>query len=565
MSSTEFPTESAKERGSMDLRDYLRIFRLKWRLVGVVTVLGLCLGIAPAVLMSPTYEANTQLYVSVRSDAGGTGDLVQGNSFAREVVSSYVDVVETGVVLAPVIEELDMDVSVSELRKRVEASTPEGSVLINISVSDKAPEQAARIADAVGASLTEVVQGRLEPERTNGLSPVSLITTQEALAEEDPVSPRPELLVPLGLLLGLVCGIGSAVLTVVLDTRVRSVQDVKRYMENPVIGRVPHDPTVGKDPLVVHSYPHSPTAEAFRVLRTNLDFLAVGSTKRVFVISSTGVSEGKSVTAANLSLTLAAAGLRVVLVDCDLRRPRVAEYLGLEGGAGLSDVLVGRAEPDDVLQTWGRDGLRILAAGRIPPNPSELLGSETMDALIGTLSESFDYVILDAPPTLAVTDATVVGKKSSGILMVAAAGRTKKHGLDEAIRSHEAVSVPVSGIIVTMLPAHGDDMYSFTGDAYGHAPTVEGKDHVPVDSAPVDGTNADLAPGSGGDAGAIREVQLGASQDRETVSKRRSSVSIEVVRADRSAERDDIVVERQELPLAEAGRAESTSRSGAAN
>ena len=400
MAAFENPPETRKGLTSMELRDYLRILRKKWLLVTVMTALGIGAGFVPVMLMPPTYEANTQLYVSVRSEVGTTGDLMQGNSFAREVVSSYADVVGTSVVLQPVIDELELDTTVSELAEKVQASTPEESVLIDIAAEDTDPGQASAIAEAVGESLKQAVQDRLEPARADGESSISLTTTQQALTDEDPVSPRAELLLPLGLLVGLFAGLGLAILTAVLDTRVHSVRDIKQITAVPVVGRIPHDPTIDSDPLVARSHPHSSTTEAFRALRTSLDFLVIGQRNRVLTVTSSSVQEGKSITAANLSIVLAEAGMRVVLVDCDLRRPRVAEYLGIEGGAGLSDVLVGRAELDDVLQYWGENGLHALPSGRIPPNPSELLGSEAMDLVLETLSAEFDFVILDAPPAL---------------------------------------------------------------------------------------------------------------------------------------------------------------------
>src|SRR5699024_3325706 len=217
----------------------------------------------------------------------------------------------------------------------------------------------------------------------------------------------------------------------------------------------------------------SSTTEAFRALRTSLDFLVVGQRNRVLTVTSSSVQEGKSITAANLSIVLAEAGMRVVLVDCDLRRPRVAEYLGLEGGAGLSDVLVGRAELDDVLQYWGKNGLHALPSGRIPPNPSELLGSEAMDLVLETLSADFDFVILDAPPALAVTDSAVIGKKATGTLVVAAAQSSRKPAVLEAISMHEDIGAHVSGIIVTKLPPNGEDLYVYgSRDSYGTPPTA---------------------------------------------------------------------------------------------
>lgn len=468
-------TESDTGSAGTDLWDYVRILRRRWLLVVLMTVFGVAAAAVPLALLTPTYEARTQLYVSVRSEAGGTGDLVQGNSFAKEVVSSYTDIVGTSVVLDPVIEELGLNTTAAELSRRVQAGTPDGSVLIDITVSDTDPRQAEKAAAAVSRSLTLAVQNRLEPKRADGQSSISLATTQDARASDSPVSPRAGLLLPAGLLFGLLCGIGIAVLTAFFDTRVRSARDIRALTNHPVIGRIPRDSSVTHDPLVVRSANHGSTAEAFRVLRTNLDFLGVGSRNKVFTITSAGLGEGKSVTAANLSIILAESGLRVALVDCDLRRPKIAEYLGVEGAAGLSDVLVGRVEIADVLQPWGEYGLSVLPAGHIPPNPSELLGSQAMDAVLAELGDNFDYVILDAPPTLAVTDSAVVGKKSSGVIMIAAAGNTKKPSLDESIRTHEAVGVRVAGVVVTMLPANGEDMYSYgAAEAYG-TPSADGE------------------------------------------------------------------------------------------
>lgn len=461
-------TEPAPNAVGMDLRDYLRILRHRWLLIAVTSLVGIAASAVPVVFMTPTYEAHTQLYVSVRSDGGGTGDLAQGNSFAKEVVSSYTDVVGTSVVLDPVIAELGLNTTVDELRKNVQASSPDGSVLIDITVTDSDPQQAEQIATKVSQSLTQAVQTQLEPQGADGQSTISLTPTQKAQTTGEPVSPQASLLLPAGLLLGLLTGIGIAILITVFDTKVRSVRDIRELTDTPVIGRIPQDSVVAHDPLVVRASNQGPTAEAFRALRTNLDYLAVGSTSRVFVITSSSLGEGKSITAVNLSIILAESGLRVALVDCDLRRPMADAYLGIEGAAGLSDVLVGRAEIADVLQPWGERGLSALPAGRIPPNPSELLGSRAMDAVLQQLGDDFDYVILDAPPTLAVTDSVVVGTKAAGIIMVAAAGSTKKPALEEAIRTHQALGVSVAGVVVTMLPTNGEDLYSY--GAYGQPP-----------------------------------------------------------------------------------------------
>jgi capsular exopolysaccharide synthesis family protein len=187
---------------------------------------------------------------------------------------------------------------------------------------------------------------------------------------------------------------------------------------------------------------------------------------RVFVVTSSVPGEGKSTTTANLAIALAETGARVAVVDGDLRRPAVAEYMGLEGAVGLTDVLIGRAELADVLQKWGRHDLYVLPAGRIPPNPSELLGSSAMAGLLAELGKTFNFVLIDAPPLLPVTDAAVLSKFTSGAIIIVAAGRTKRTELAVALRSFEHIESKVLGAVLTMLPTKGPDSYGY-GNYYG--------------------------------------------------------------------------------------------------
>jgi capsular exopolysaccharide synthesis family protein len=233
-------------------------------------------------------------------------------------------------------------------------------------------------------------------------------------------------------------------------------------------------------PLIVHDAPQSPRAESFRALRTNLQFVGTHATTRSFLVTSAMPSEGKTTATANLAIALAESGTRVLLVDADLRRPRVADVMGIEGAVGLTDILIGRAEIDDVVQPWGRGGLDLLAAGSIPPNASELLGSEAMRALLDSLSSAYDVVLIDAPPLLPVTDAAVVSKLVSGVLVVAAANRTRGQQLSLALDSLDRIDSKVLGVILTMLPTKGVDAYGYGsyGAYYGRDRKVAARDEI---------------------------------------------------------------------------------------
>lgn len=453
----------------MELRDYLRILHRNWVFILSLTILGAAAGFGWSALKTPTYEATTELYVSVRSgDSAVVGELAQGTNYARQAVTSFVDVVGSAIVLDRVIDDLDLDVTSAQLARNVSASVNLNSVILSATVVDEDPERAASIANSVGQNFADVVINQLEKPEGEAASLVRIETIQPALVPTAASSPNTGLNITLGLLLGLAAGIGFAVLRTVLDTRIHSTHDIEQVTDKPVLGGIAFDPETRTRPLIVHADPMNPRAESFRTLRTNLQFVDVDQAERAksFVITSAGPSEGKSTTTANLAIALAETGARVALVDGDLRLPTIAAYMGIEGGVGLTDVLIGQAELSEVLQRWGRGKLFVLPAGRIPPNPSELLGSQAMHKMLATLAEAFDYVLIDAPPLLLVTDAAVVSKFTSGALMVAASGSTKKPQLEGAVKALDAIGSRLLGVVVTMLPTKGPDSYGYGSYAY---------------------------------------------------------------------------------------------------
>lgn len=247
----------------MELREYATILMKNWVLIVITSILGVAAGAGFSLLATPEYQSRTQIYVSVRSAAGTTGDLVQGANFSRQIVNSYVDVAKTGLVLEPVIDELGLEMSANQLASHLTVASPTDTALINITASSPSPEQAAEIANAVGESFKNVVQTQLEPDADAENSLINLTTTQNALPPSSPVSPNIPMNIVLGLLVGLAIGVGIAVLRTVLDTRIHSLKDVEAITDKPLLGGVLEDPEVKKNPLVMQTKPHSPNAEAY--------------------------------------------------------------------------------------------------------------------------------------------------------------------------------------------------------------------------------------------------------------------------------------------------------------
>lgn len=444
----------------MDLRDYLRILRRNWILILVLTLTGLLGGGAASVLIKPTYTATTQLFVSIQN-SGSVLELQQGNTFSQARVQSYVKTVTTPVVLQPAIDSLGLNVTADELSKRVTATTDLNTVLINIAVSDPSPVQAAAIAQAVADSLIKAIDS-LEKPKTGGTSPVGLSIITPAEAPTVPSAPNTKLNLLAGLAAGIALGLCAAILRTTQDSRIRGESDLRRVTDAPILGGIAFDQEAIRKPLLTQTAPQSPRAESFRQLRTNLQFANVSGNAKTVLVTSSLPGEGKSTTATNLAIALAQAGQTVCLIDADLRRPMVNEYLGLERNAGLTTALVGAADVNDLLQPWGENSLFVLTSGQIPPNPSELLGSDEMKQLIVRLEHAFDSVVIDAPPLLPVTDAAVLSQHVGGVVVVVGSQKLKHQDLEKSLNALKMVGAAVLGIVLNRLPVKGPDAYAYS-------------------------------------------------------------------------------------------------------
>jgi capsular exopolysaccharide synthesis family protein len=253
-----------------------------------------------------------------------------------------------------------------------------------------------------------------------------------------------------------------------LDTKLKNEDDITGVTALPVLGRIPFDAKAKHRPLVVTADPQSVQSEAYRQLRTNLQFVSSTGRSRIVLVTSSVPGEGKSASAVNLALSLAEAGSRVCLVEADLRRPGIGRYLDLEGAVGLTTVLIGAVDVQDAVQPWG--GLHVLMSGERPPNPSEMLGSPAMGELLDTLQDRYDIVIVDGAPLLPVTDSAVLSRLCSGVVVVVGAGHVRRRELSRSIADLEAVGANLAGLLLTKLPTKGPDGNGMKTYTYQTAP-----------------------------------------------------------------------------------------------
>lgn len=298
-------------------------------------------------------------------------------------------------------------------------------------------------------------------------APIKAVISDAATTPAAPVSPRPVVNIGLGAVLGLLIGLGLATLLEKLDTTIRSPEALREAAGAASLGIVHYDPGAVKRPLVTELDSHSPRLESFRVLRTNLQFLDVDEKSNIFAVTSPLPGDGKTTTAINLAITLAQAGRRTLLLEADLRRPKIADYLHLEPTVGLTTVLIGLANVEDVTQPFANAaGLDVITSGVMPPNPAELLQSNAMKMLLADLRTRYDVVIVDAPPILPITDAALLAAAVDGAILVAHHGKSTKDQASQARSRLDSVDAKLLGTVLNFVPSKWPSGY---GNGYGYA------------------------------------------------------------------------------------------------
>jgi len=406
------------------------------------------------------------LFFSVQGGETVT-DLAQGSTFTEKQMASYAQVATSPLVLDEVIRELSLPMSADDLAEDVSVSTTLNTVVLEVLATNSDPAQAAAIANAVADQL-KTAAGRLSPERPDGSEAVRATVLAAATVPSSASSPMLSRNVAIGLLLGTIAGVVLAIGRDVMDTKVRTEEDIRRVTDRAILGVVPFDAAAPEQPVTMRDNPLGPRSEAVRRLRTNLQFIEVVDRSNSLVITSSIPGEGKTTTFLNLAVSLADAGQRVLLIDADLRRPSVAKTLGLEGAVGLTTILLGRADLEDVVQPWQATGVDVLPAGQIPPNPSELLGSKAMKSLLASVSNKYDMVLLDSPPIMPVTDAAVLSRLAGGLLLIVGTDRVHRAQLHQTLESLERAGGTILGLVANRIARRDTAAYRYGSDyVYG--------------------------------------------------------------------------------------------------
>lgn len=460
----------------MGLTDYARVARRYWKHITVVTLIVAVAAMAWGAVRPRIYAAEASAVVlAVGTD--NVSSLLAGDTLAKARAKNYKSLAESRLVADKVRDSTGLGMTSDALLGAITVSVPRDTAEIRITAESADPSTAQRVANAWVIELGKQIQDRETAAAAAGqpgatvTPPLSLVPLDPAAVPTDAVTPGLGLTGAFGLAVGLLLGYASALLRDRLDRRLRTAAEVEHLSSVPVIGTLPVDLRLTGENKVLGGVPaatspgargESPAfAEALREVRTNLTFLDVDNPPRIIVVTSSVSGEGKSTIAANLASAMSVGGDPVIVVDGDLRHPTMAKIFGVVPGIGITDILTGKAEVDDVLQHRSDlPNLSILGSGRIPPNPSELLSSHAMKQLIDSLAEKAT-VIIDAPPLLPVTDAVLLARIADGAIVVVRAGQTTKDQLTKSLGNIRKVNAAVLGTLLNCVPAKEFDGYTY--------------------------------------------------------------------------------------------------------
>lgn len=437
----------------MTAHEYFQLLRRRWIAIVVLVVIGLAGGAYHASTVPKAYIATSRALVSF--PPGQTiSQSVQGQQLATTQMLTLSEVVTSANVAQKVITSLALPLTADALKAHVGAQSDKGTFVLDIQVTDGSPARAALIADNYVTALSDY-ENTVQADTANKITISSL---DQAVVPTKQSEPKPITDALFGLFLGLLGGLIAAIVLEVLDRSIKTQQQGAVSFDAPLLGLVPR--RRNGFPLISKLDPKSVEAEFFRTIRTAVNFLDPDQPLRSILITSPLEGEGKTTVAANLALTMAAGGFRVAVLDADLRRARLSSYMLKRQENGLSSVLV-RIAPLSEAMVNHSVGLDILPAGSTPPNPAELLASHSMAQLLEHLADSYDLVIIDAPPVLSVTDAVALSAQVDGVIAVARFGKTRRSGAVETARRIDAVGGRLVGFVLNAVPAREVKTYGY--------------------------------------------------------------------------------------------------------
>jgi polysaccharide biosynthesis transport protein len=441
---------------SFSINDIIALLRKRLILIIICTLSGLCVFfVFTRVAIDSTYSASVQLYVNFNETTSSIdlNDLY----YAQKVVATYINFLETKVFYAQVIEESGLDYSVNELKNMIEIKAVNNTEIFQISVTSNSAETSYKLVTVMQELAPEHIKSIKSSADIRVVDPVTYPT--------GPSGPNTLYNTALGGLLGFLLSVSTIFLWEIVDVKVKNQDEIKNKYNKAILGSIPnynnhrakrtlhqvlitiiHRGKAKKEKAIKDDRGFLIT-EAFKELRTNLRYSLSKDGCKKILINSPNSQDGKSTICTNLGITLAQTGARVLLLDCDLRKGRLHSIFNLKSIPGTSELLIGLTKEKDVIQSTGYDTLHVIAMGKIPPNPAELLAGGQMEALLNALEKNYDYIIIDSPPVNVVSDALSLTKLVDGVVLVVREKATTHPDIAGAVSRLEFVDAKIIGFV----------------------------------------------------------------------------------------------------------------------
>jgi len=434
----------------VDLVQFIGMLRRRVALILVCIAAGTAGGIFYNHHASPVYQATTRVFL-IAPDTTDLGQTIGGTVLAANQAITYASVAKSRAVAGRIVDSLGLNVTPAEVAKHLSAVVEANTLILDINATAHTAGAAQSLADAAARALGDEIVDL----QAGSTSKITSRILDVAELPKTPISPNAPLDITLGVLLGIISGLTAAAVLEALDCTVKTTAHSDLLFGAPMLAAIPRR---RGGMLVVSRDSDSGEAEPYRTLRTAVRFVAPDQPIRTLLVTSASPGDGKTTTAANLAVAIALAGERVIVVDADLRRARLASAFGLDNSVGLTSLVLGSATLAEAAQQWDRD-LNVVASGPLPPNPSEIVGSQLFNQILKSLTEVADLVVIDAPPVLPVTDAVAIAAQVDGVLLVARHGKTLRSAASEARRKLTGVGANVVGYVLNAVPARDSLAY----------------------------------------------------------------------------------------------------------
>jgi len=463
----------------IELREIIGIIMRKWWVIGLFFLIAVLTSfVVSFYFLQPVYKAEATLFVGKEGTKVGGIDLgeIQLND---KLVLDYREIIKSRLAAREIIGQLNLDMKIEDFQERVTVTTVNNSRLMKIAFLSTSPQMAMDVANALSDFIVKKAEEIVDVKNVKVIDTAELPVT--------PIKPNKKMNIAISGVIGIMLGIGLVLLLEYLDFTIKDNEDVERYLKLNVIGEIPRfngekrggnhrkrnikTRTAERDKpstnLITYYDPRARASEAYRSLRTNIGFLGVVRQIKTIVVTSPDQTEGKSTTCANIAICMAQTDKKVLLIECDLRKPKIHKYFGVENDMGMTDIIVNGVGFESVVKRIDEiNNLHVITCGMIPPNPAEILESEKMSNLINKLKSKYDLIIMDSPPVGELTDAAIISRNADGVILVVASGESNIEVARHARNALQNVNARILGAVLTKVDKNSGRYYYYKYKQY---------------------------------------------------------------------------------------------------